>query len=254
MAKDYSELIAKYAKKHGVPEKLIRQVINVESSGKADAVSPTGPVGLMQVSTGVAKSAGYSKADMYDPEKNIDAGTKYLASNLKAFNGNVSHALLGYNQGTGGARSMLSGKRPMAKEGYNYIHNKKFSPEFLNSEDTLPKPEAVEVGKGPVPAQQPKYANASLSSVAPEPPSNSPDIQSTPTTPPVQKPTEPEPRELTDAEKINMFVNRLSGVFNTFASQRIRGVDTIKRGFVDDWMSQLPLTKNNPALLRSFGQ
>ncbi|MCS5737364.1 lytic transglycosylase domain-containing protein, partial [Herbiconiux daphne] len=85
---DYSDLIKKYSKKYGVPEKLIQQLINVESSGDAGAVSPTGPVGLMQVSSAVAKEAGYSKSDMYDPEKNIDAGVKYLASNLKAFKGN----------------------------------------------------------------------------------------------------------------------------------------------------------------------
>ncbi|MFW3388125.1 UNVERIFIED_CONTAM: lytic transglycosylase domain-containing protein, partial [Kocuria sp. CPCC 205274] len=137
---DYSDLIKKYSAKYGVPEKLIQQVINVESSGKADAVSKTGPVGLMQVSSAVAKEAGYSKSDMYDPEKNIDAGVKYLASNLKAFKGNVPNALLGYNQGTGGARQMLSGKKPMAQEGYNYMRNKKFSPEYIAKDASVPVP------------------------------------------------------------------------------------------------------------------
>lgn len=128
---NYNDLIASASKKYGVPEKLIRQVISVESSGDPNANSPTGPRGLMQVSTAVAKESGYSKSEMYDPEKNIDAGTAYLAKNLKAFNGNVSHALLGYNQGTGGAKEMLSGKRPMAEEGQKYMTNKKFSPEYL---------------------------------------------------------------------------------------------------------------------------
>lgn len=135
---DYSQYVSAAAKKYGVPEKLINQLINVESSGNASAVSKTGPVGLMQVSSAVAKEAGYSKQDMYDPEKNIDAGTKYLAKNIDAFGGNVTKALLGYNQGTGGAKQMLAGKVPMAKEGWNYIHNNKFSPEYLANNKVVP--------------------------------------------------------------------------------------------------------------------
>lgn len=137
MATDYSQYVSAAAKKYGVPEKLVHQLISVESSGNANATSPTGPRGLMQVSGAVAKEAGYTKEDMYDPEKNIDAGVKYLAQNLKAFDGNVPQALLGYNQGTGGAKQMLSGKKAMAEEGWNYIHNKKFSPEYLSKDSKV---------------------------------------------------------------------------------------------------------------------
>ncbi|MFW3388700.1 UNVERIFIED_CONTAM: lytic transglycosylase domain-containing protein, partial [Kocuria sp. CPCC 205274] len=150
MAKqDYSDLVAKYAQKYGVPEKLVHQLISVESSGNANATSPTGPRGLMQVSRAVAEEAGYTRADMYDPEKNIDAGTRYLAQQLKAFKGNVPHALLGYNQGTGGARQMLSGKIPMAQEGYNYMRNKKFSEEYRSNDATLPIPQGAASQKAP---------------------------------------------------------------------------------------------------------
>jgi hypothetical protein len=50
----------------------------VESRFKPNAVSPKGARGLMQLMPGTAAMVGYSAEDMSDPEKNIDAGFKYL--------------------------------------------------------------------------------------------------------------------------------------------------------------------------------
>lgn len=178
---DYSQYVSAAAKKYGIPEKLINQVISVESSGNPMAISKTGPRGLMQVSSAVAKEAGYSKDEMFDPAKNIDAGAKYLAQNLKAFNGNVSHALLGYNQGTGGAKNMLSGKTEMAAEGWKYIHNKKFSPEYLSKDAAIqvtPNPEdymtpstenLIGLGReGVNPDQGDKYSTSAMFTATPD--------------------------------------------------------------------------------------
>lgn len=202
---DYSDLITKYSQKYGVPENLVSQLINVESSGNASAVSPTGPIGLMQVSSAVAKEAGYSKKDMYDPEKNIDAGTRYLAKNLKAFNGVVPHALLGYNQGTGGAQQMLAGKIPMAQEGWAYIHNKKFSPEYLSKDKKFtlaPQPQQSQPQQGQQTAGTMQYA----------PP---PQAQQ-----PQQKPIEK--AEPTEADKYNAYQQQMRQLFDqafTYATQ-----------------------------------
>lgn len=129
---DYGALIQKAAKKYGVDPQLVQSVIQVESSGNPSAASGTGPVGLMQISEALAKDYGYSLNDRLDPAKNIDMGTRYLAQNLKAFGGDTSKALLGYNQGTGGARQMLSGKLPMAPEGAKYITRPEFQ-QFINN-------------------------------------------------------------------------------------------------------------------------
>lgn len=133
---NYSTLIQNASQKYGVPADLIAAVIQVESSGNPNAASGTGPVGLMQVSNAVAKDYGYEKHERLDPAKNIDMGTRYLRDNLKAFNGDLPKALLGYNQGTAGARAMISGRKPMAEEGFRYIRNPNFRG-FVSPQATL---------------------------------------------------------------------------------------------------------------------
>lgn len=123
---DYGALIQNTAKKYNVDPELVQSVIQAESGGDPTAASGTGPVGLMQVSRALAKDYGYSEQDRLDPAKNIEMGTRYLAQNLKAFGGDPTKALIGYNQGTGGARQMLSGKQPLAAEAAKYIQNPAF--------------------------------------------------------------------------------------------------------------------------------
>lgn len=124
--RNYGALINNASARYGIPADLITSVIKTESSGNPNAESGTGPVGLMQVSRAVAKDYGYNPQDRYDPAKNIEMGTRYLADNLRAFNGNVPKALLGYNQGTGGARQIISGQRDMPDEGFRYVRNPNF--------------------------------------------------------------------------------------------------------------------------------
>lgn len=123
---DYGALVQNAAKKYNLDPELIQSVIQAESGGNPSAASGTGPVGLMQVSRALAKDYGYAEKDRLDPAKNIDMGARYLAQNLKAFGGDTTKALVGYNQGTGGARQMLSGKIPMAAEAAKYIQNPAF--------------------------------------------------------------------------------------------------------------------------------
>lgn len=124
--RNYGALINNASARYGIPADLIASVIQTESSGNPNAESGTGPVGLMQVSKAVAKDYGYDAQDRYDPAKNIEMGTRYLADNLRTFNGNVPKALLGYNQGTGGARQIISGQKDMPDEGFKYIRNPNF--------------------------------------------------------------------------------------------------------------------------------
>jgi soluble lytic murein transglycosylase-like protein len=59
---------------------LVKAIIQVESRWNPNAVSSKGAIGLMQVLPSSGKHfAGYSRTDLFCPEKNIIAGTKILA-------------------------------------------------------------------------------------------------------------------------------------------------------------------------------
>ncbi len=85
--------------RHGVDPRLLHAVIWQESKYKPAAVSHAGARGMMQLMPDTAKR--FKCDDMGDPEKNIEAGTKYLRFLLKRFDGDVVLALAGYNAGEG---------------------------------------------------------------------------------------------------------------------------------------------------------
>jgi hypothetical protein len=90
-------LIKKYAKKHGVDEKLVQAVLCQESGGNPRAVSPKGAQGLMQLMPDTAQALGVQNA--FDPEENVAGGVKYLKHCLQRFQQNVVLALAAYNAG-----------------------------------------------------------------------------------------------------------------------------------------------------------
>lgn len=77
---------------------IIKGLVSTESSGRHDAVSPTGVRGYAQVTKAVAAQYGLNR-DI--PEENLLAGKKYLFDNLVVFNGNLKLALAAYNAGPG---------------------------------------------------------------------------------------------------------------------------------------------------------
>ncbi|CAI6070610.1 Membrane-bound lytic murein transglycosylase C [Paenibacillus sp. JJ-100] len=96
---DYDSLISQASIKYGVPESLIKAVIDTESGFNPKVVSSAGAKGLMQLMDGTA--AGLGVSDSFDPAQNIDAGTKYLALQLQRFGGQEKMALAAYNAGPG---------------------------------------------------------------------------------------------------------------------------------------------------------
>ncbi len=93
----YVPMIADAAKAHGLDPKLIHAVIRAESGYNAQARSPKGALGLMQLIPGTAQR--YGVTNPHDPQQNILGGTRYLSDLLRLFNGNVELALAGYNAG-----------------------------------------------------------------------------------------------------------------------------------------------------------
>ena len=80
------------------PPSLVKAVIQVESAGKPKAVSSKGAAGLMQLMPATAKELGI--ADRFDPEQNIEGGSRYLQQMLDKY-GKTDIALAAYNWGPG---------------------------------------------------------------------------------------------------------------------------------------------------------
>ncbi|MCS5737170.1 hypothetical protein, partial [Herbiconiux daphne] len=162
------------------------------------------------------------------------------------------NALLGYNQGTGGARQMLSGKKPMAQEGYNYMRNKKFSPEYIAKDASVPVPtqapastEIVNLGQEGVQPQTPdKFSQASLMSNTPDQAPQQPQQQ------PQQQ--QPQERELSDSEKINLFASKIRGLFDNASVYQNTAANQVRSGVVDHWMVSSPGMRKTAALFGGF--
>ena len=94
-----SELTAAFeaaAARHGLSVDLLMSVARAESGCDADAVSPAGAVGVMQLLPETARELG---VDPRDPRQNIDGGAAYLRQQIDRFGGRLDLALAAYNAG-----------------------------------------------------------------------------------------------------------------------------------------------------------
>ncbi|MBU2003849.1 MAG: transglycosylase SLT domain-containing protein [Gammaproteobacteria bacterium] len=98
-AAPYEAIIKQAAKRHGVNIALIKSVIAAESCYREMVVSPKGASGLMQLMPETAAELGV--LDIFDPEENINAGTRYLGWLVRYYGGSVTHAIAAYNAGPG---------------------------------------------------------------------------------------------------------------------------------------------------------
>ncbi len=92
------------AQKHSINPHLIWAIIRQESRYDADAVSPAGALGLMQVTPGAAglapktgKVPARAIAEILDPRRNLEFGVRVLAKNLSTFQGKLVPAVASYN-------------------------------------------------------------------------------------------------------------------------------------------------------------
>jgi soluble lytic murein transglycosylase-like protein len=76
---------------------LVNSVIRAESGFNVRAVSRKGAQGLMQLMPGTASKLGVPNA--FDPEANVEGGTKYLRELLERYNFDLVKALAAYNAG-----------------------------------------------------------------------------------------------------------------------------------------------------------
>jgi soluble lytic murein transglycosylase-like protein len=95
----YMPLIRAIALRHALPPSLVEAVTIVESDFNRLEVSNKGARGLMQVMPETAARFGVKAEELFDPEKNLTAGAKYLNWLLERYHGNVDLALAAYNAG-----------------------------------------------------------------------------------------------------------------------------------------------------------
>jgi len=94
----YQSIVSSAANRYGVDAGLVAAIIQAESSFNANAKSPAGAQGLMQLMPGTARGLGIR--DPYNPEQNVMGGTQYISQMLRKYN-DPQLALAAYNWGPG---------------------------------------------------------------------------------------------------------------------------------------------------------
>lgn len=121
-------LVQSASQQHNVDKDLVMALIQQESGFQPDALSKAGATGLMQLMPKTAKELGVN--NIYDPQENIEAGTRYLKSLLNQFNQNIPVALAAYNAGPSTVKHHNGIPPYKETQQYvrhvlsNYLHNK----------------------------------------------------------------------------------------------------------------------------------
>ena len=119
----YSEYVEKYSSEYDVDKYLIYATIKAESNFDENAESKKGAKGLMQLMDSTAKETAkgmnieLNDKDIFNPEININLGTKYLSKMIQKY-GNIELALAAYNAGSGKVDSWIS-ENTIKKDGSN---------------------------------------------------------------------------------------------------------------------------------------
>ncbi len=113
-----TNMIDRIAGEQGVETHLVHSVIRAESNYNANAISPRGAQGIMQLIPSTARRFGVSNT--FDAEENIQGGVRYLRFLLDYYQGDYARAIAAYNAGES-AVDKYKGVPPYA-ETQNYVY------------------------------------------------------------------------------------------------------------------------------------
>jgi soluble lytic murein transglycosylase-like protein len=94
---DLNEAVRAASGTYQLDPDLVTSVIRAESGFNVRAVSPKGAQGLMQLMPQTASQLGVRNA--FDPQANVEAGTRYLRELLERYDFDLVKALAAYNAG-----------------------------------------------------------------------------------------------------------------------------------------------------------
>ncbi|MGD0231635.1 MAG: transglycosylase SLT domain-containing protein [Syntrophorhabdales bacterium] len=117
----YDHLIRRHSRANGLDYRLVKAVMIAESNGNPLAVSHKGAQGLMQIMPDTALELDLRNP--FDPEENIQAGTKYLRFLKDLFKGNLELILAAYNAGP--QKVLENMAVPQISETINYVNRVK---------------------------------------------------------------------------------------------------------------------------------
>jgi soluble lytic murein transglycosylase-like protein len=94
---DLNEVVRAASGTYRLDPDLVNSVIRAESGFNVRAVSPKGAQGLMQLMPQTASQLGVQNA--FDPQANVEGGTRYLRELLERYDFDLIKALAAYNAG-----------------------------------------------------------------------------------------------------------------------------------------------------------
>ena len=94
---DLNQVVNEASGRYRLDPDLVNSVIKAESDFNSHAISPKGAQGLMQLMPQTASQLGVPNA--FDPQANVEGGTKYLRELLEKYNFDLIKALAAYNAG-----------------------------------------------------------------------------------------------------------------------------------------------------------
>jgi soluble lytic murein transglycosylase-like protein len=150
----YRDLVEAAAKRYNMDADLITSVIAVESNFDPKAVSRKNARGLMQLLPETATRLGVQ--NIYDPQENIDAGTRYLRELLEKYNNDLSLTLAAYNAGP--ERVQQYGRVPPFGETISYVRRVKRNYDKSKSKAStkIPAPPGASAATSPPRPSQPQ--------------------------------------------------------------------------------------------------
>ena len=157
----YGQFFVESSARHGVPAGDLAALAQIESSFNANAVSPTGAWGVMQIQGDLHPE--YTGGA--DPQANIDYGAKYYSGLVQQF-GDPAIAAGAYNAGPGRMQEHLETGRPLPAETVEHMKKFKIAQYRYGKKEVLQDPQVMRSSSPVAGALQPlKSYSSQVSSI-----------------------------------------------------------------------------------------